>query len=119
MQGFPRTALCTRRQAERAALDSEKGLEDVFAGELAGQGVQLIASASDRVRQYLGRDLIVRAERDLIARRDWQVEARVPVDHNYRYVPDGRPVLALLAPYDGRDVLVEENEYLFAPTRYE
>lgn len=119
MQGLPTTALCTLDQAERAALGSEAGLEDVFAGELAEQGAQLIASASGRVRQYLGRDLVVRTERDLIARRDWQVEARAPVDHNYRYVPDGRPVLALLAPYDGRDVLVEKDEYLFAPTRYE
>ena len=119
MQELSTTALCTLPQAERAALDSEAGLEEVFTGDLLAQGVQLVASASERVRAYLGRDLIARKERELIARRDWKAEARAPTGYDYRYVTDGRPVLTLLSPYDGRDVVIEEENYLFAPTRYD
>lgn len=114
------TALCSVIEAREAALESEQGLQDVFAGDLTREGARIINSASERVRRYLGRDLIAYVERDLVARRDWHAVARAPTDeHTYRYVPDGRPVSALLEPYKSRDVLLEEGEYLFATSRFD
>lgn len=116
------TALCTPEQVLAAALGSEGSFDKIFAegAEFLGEGLDLIHSASDRVRNFLSRDRLMASKNEqLLAARDWRAKDRTPGDYTLRLTLERWPLVTLLSSYDGYDVATRDGRYVFASTRRE
>lgn len=115
-------ALATQDEVLAAALGSEKSFDKIFASgaEYEEEGLDLIHSASDRVRNYLSRERLMADETEqLLAARDWRAKDRTPGDYTVRLTLGRWPLVALRPPYDGYDVQARDGKYVFASTRRE
>lgn len=85
------TALCTLQDVADHALQSDTSLRDlVFASgaQYEAEAGRIIEAASDRIRQFLGRDLIAREYTDLLSQEeDWTRSKRAPSGADLRLDP--------------------------------
>jgi hypothetical protein len=112
-------ALVSREQVQGALLRSDEGdvLRDQAldpAGAFIETGVAEIEGVSDRIRDYLDRQLMAAEVSELTSDRDWQCVDRHPTDLPYRLYAREWPVLAVTDPDTATTQVGRTMERIFA-----